>query len=111
MLMELPSYTTCKQQSQVFLVISNLSLGSRPIMMNVPVTFYIRVVHLRNSGISSLNWTVCVKADEWKNFLERMLPDVEYNQLGIYNEDHVTDTLQLRLWASYRGQTLARTGG
>lgn len=47
-------------------------------------------------------------ADEWKNFLERQ---------GLTNalmerqmEDKKNDCQELRLWASYRGQTLARTG-
>lgn len=41
--------------------------------------------------------------DEWKNFLERM---------GCENwEDNVIDeTEELRNWASFRGQTLSRTG-
>jgi callose synthase len=41
--------------------------------------------------------------DEWTNFLERMgredTRDLE-----------LSDSLDLRFWASYRGQTLARTG-
>lgn len=42
-----------------------------------------------------------------------MIPGVDYNQLGLYTEANIDaiDIVQLRLWASYRGQTLARTGG
>jgi callose synthase len=39
--------------------------------------------------------------DEWKNFLERM---------GCENSDGVKDEKELRNWASFRGQTLSRTG-
>jgi callose synthase len=60
-------------------------------------------------GITILYYLQTIVPDEWRNFLERMLEGVEYSQLGHYTENDVTDTLQLRLWASYRGQTLART--
>jgi len=42
--------------------------------------------------------------DEWKNFLERIgvEPDNEVSIKGRMDD--------IRLWASYRGQTLARTG-
>ena len=43
--------------------------------------------------------------DEWKNFLERV---------GCKNEEELREDEELeeklRLWASYRGQTLTRTG-
>ncbi|KAJ7948315.1 Callose synthase-like protein [Quillaja saponaria] len=43
--------------------------------------------------------------DEWKNFMERMRREGMVNDREIW-----TDKLRdLRLWASYRGQTLART--
>jgi len=46
-------------------------------------------------------------ADEWANFLERI-------GRGESSEDDFkdspSDTLELRFWVSYRGQTLARTG-
>lgn len=45
--------------------------------------------------------------DEWENFLERIgkgdSGDAEL-------EESETSALELRFWASYRGQTLARTG-
>ena len=44
-------------------------------------------------------------ADEWENFLQRV---------GCQNEDDLKGTPELeeelRLWASYRGQTLTKTG-
>lgn len=43
-------------------------------------------------------------SDEWENFLERIgRGDAELQESS-------TSTLELRFWASYRGQTLARTG-
>ncbi|KAG6557982.1 hypothetical protein Mapa_000161 [Marchantia paleacea] len=58
-------------------------------------------------GISILFYLQKIFPDEWKNFLERQ---------GLTNalmerqmEDNNNDCLELRLWASYRGQTLART--
>ena len=42
--------------------------------------------------------------DEWKNFLERIGVDPD-------NEEAVKGCMDdIRIWASYRGQTLARTG-
>lgn len=45
--------------------------------------------------------------DEWENFLERIgkgdSGDAELQESS-------TSALELRFWASYRGQTLARTG-
>lgn len=51
------------------------------------------------------NWCA---SDEWENFLARIgrdenAPDSELS-------DNQNDMLELRFWASYRGQTLARTG-
>lgn len=44
---------------------------------------------------------LCV--DEWKNFQERVGWEEEFEETEELKEE-------LRLWASYRGQTLARTG-
>lgn len=46
--------------------------------------------------------------DEWKNFLARIgrHENTQESELG----DSPNDILELRFWASYRGQTLARTG-
>lgn len=46
----------------------------------------------------------CVHSDEWENFLER---------LGNENADDMSEDVNdedLRDWASFRGQTLSRTG-
>ena len=46
-----------------------------------------------------------MQTDEWENFLERV---------NCSNEEELRDNEdleeELRLWASYRGQTLTRTG-
>ena len=48
---------------------------------------------------------VCISLDEWKNFLERQ---------KCSNEEELKEVSELeeelRLWASYRGQTLTKTG-
>ncbi|OVA07770.1 Glycosyl transferase [Macleaya cordata] len=56
-------------------------------------------------GISTLFYLQKIYEDEWKNFLERM------HREGMVDEDEIwTKKLRdLRLWASYRGQTLSRT--
>lgn len=46
--------------------------------------------------------------DEWANFLERINCD-EINLMEKVRKKE-KEALELRLWASYRGQTLARTG-
>ncbi|CAD6238385.1 unnamed protein product [Miscanthus lutarioriparius] len=55
-------------------------------------------------GISILFYLQKIYPDEWKNFLERIgvEPDNEVSIKGCMDD--------IRLWASYRGQTLARTG-
>lgn len=45
-------------------------------------------------------------ADEWRNFLTRIGRDENISESELSN----SDILELRFWASYRGQTLARTG-
>ncbi|KAJ8749165.1 hypothetical protein K2173_018636 [Erythroxylum novogranatense] len=56
-------------------------------------------------GISILYYLQTIYDDEWKNFLERMRRE------GMCKDDELwkTKLRELRLWASYRGQTLART--
>ncbi|XP_023743612.2 callose synthase 12 [Lactuca sativa] len=56
-------------------------------------------------GVSTLYYLQTIYADEWKNFLQRMKRE------GMKSESELwTDKLrELRMWASYRGQTLART--
>lgn len=48
------------------------------------------------------------RADEWKNFLARIGRDENANETELF--DNPRDVEELRFWASYRGQTLARTG-
>ncbi|KAJ4787767.1 glucan synthase-like 1 [Rhynchospora pubera] len=56
-------------------------------------------------GISILFYLQKIYADDWANFLERMKRE------GMVSEDEIWEgkLRDLRLWASYRGQTLART--
>ena len=54
-------------------------------------------------------WYQIDHADEWNNFLERVSHDNEEEFKG--SDELEEDKLEkLRLWASYRGQTLTRTG-
>ncbi|XP_054810137.1 callose synthase 12-like [Prosopis cineraria] len=56
-------------------------------------------------GISILYYLQTIFDDEWKNFMERMRREGMMKDSDIW-----TDKLRdLRLWASYRGQTLSRT--
>lgn len=48
---------------------------------------------------------VCISLDEWKNFLERVKCTSEEELKGVSELEE-----ELRLWASYRGQTLTKTG-
>lgn len=56
-------------------------------------------------GISTLYYLQTIYVDEWKNFMERLRRE------GMVKDDEIwtTKLRDLRLWASYRGQTLART--
>ncbi|KAK3433100.1 hypothetical protein EUGRSUZ_D00622 [Eucalyptus grandis] len=56
-------------------------------------------------GISTLFYLQKVYEDEWANFLERMRREGVSNVEDIWN----LKATELRLWASYRGQTLSRT--
>ncbi|KAK4280147.1 hypothetical protein QN277_011807 [Acacia crassicarpa] len=56
-------------------------------------------------GVSILYYLQTIFDDEWKNFMERMRREGMVKDSDIW-----TDKLRdLRLWASYRGQTLSRT--
>ncbi|XP_056842826.1 callose synthase 9-like isoform X1 [Raphanus sativus] len=57
-------------------------------------------------GISILFYLQKTYPDEWKNFLARIGQDENALEGDLHNE---RDILELRFWASYRGQTLART--
>ncbi|KAH1040145.1 hypothetical protein J1N35_041888 [Gossypium stocksii] len=56
-------------------------------------------------GISILYYLQTIYDDDWKNFMERMQRE------GMVKDDEIwtTKLRDLRLWASYRGQTLSRT--
>lgn len=58
-----------------------------------------------DDGISTLFYLQKIYEDEWENFMQRMRAD------GMKNDDEIftTKSRELRVWASYRGQTLART--
>ncbi|KAL2323845.1 hypothetical protein Fmac_022903 [Flemingia macrophylla] len=58
-------------------------------------------------GISILFYLQKIYPDEWKNFLTRIGRDENTLESELY--DSPSDVLELRFWASYRGQTLART--
>ncbi|KAL8526796.1 hypothetical protein ACS0TY_015857 [Phlomoides rotata] len=56
-------------------------------------------------GISVLFYLQKIFPDEWENFLERIGKGDSDAEL----QENSTSALELRFWASYRGQTLART--
>ncbi|CAN4089723.1 unnamed protein product [Withania somnifera] len=58
-------------------------------------------------GISILFYLQKIYPDEWKNFLARIGRDENISEKEL--NDNPNDILELRFWASYRGQTLART--
>ncbi|XP_072963967.1 callose synthase 9 [Typha angustifolia] len=58
-------------------------------------------------GISILFYLQKIFPDEWKNFLSRIGRDENAQDSELLNS--LDDKLELRFWASYRGQTLART--
>ncbi|XP_054805472.1 callose synthase 10 isoform X2 [Prosopis cineraria] len=58
-------------------------------------------------GISIIFYLQKIFPDEWNNFLERIGRDVSTGDAEL--QESSSDSLELRFWASYRGQTLART--
>lgn len=58
-------------------------------------------------GITTLFYLQKIFPDEWKNFLSRIGRDENASDIELF--DNPNDILELRFWASYRGQTLART--
>ncbi|POO00070.1 Glycosyl transferase [Trema orientale] len=72
------------------------------------VTFKLEGLRKDNEdGISTLFYLQKIYDDEWNNFMERMRRE------GLKDDDDIWDekakARDLRLWASYRGQTLSRT--
>lgn len=59
-------------------------------------------------GVTILFYLQSIYPDEWKNFLQRMELQDSHNPEGEFWDDK-GKARQLRLWASHRGQTLART--
>ncbi|XP_022769983.1 callose synthase 10 isoform X3 [Durio zibethinus] len=57
-------------------------------------------------GISTLFYLQKIFPDEWENYLERVN---EGKSIGNAEDQQSKSELELRFWASYRGQTLART--
>ncbi|KAH7651839.1 callose synthase protein [Dioscorea alata] len=57
-------------------------------------------------GVSTIFYLQKIYEDEWVNFLERMRREGVANENEIWSGERLRD---LRLWASYRGQTLSRT--
>ncbi|KAL4563210.1 hypothetical protein LXL04_027246 [Taraxacum kok-saghyz] len=58
-----------------------------------------------DDGISTLFYLQKIYEDEWDNFMERMRNEGMKDDKELFT----TKTRDLRVWASYRGQTLART--
>ncbi|GKU94176.1 hypothetical protein SLEP1_g7703 [Rubroshorea leprosula] len=58
-------------------------------------------------GISILFYLQKIYPDEWKNFLARIGHDEIVSDSDLF--ESANDVLELRFWASYRAQTLART--
>ncbi|XP_020235766.1 callose synthase 10 [Cajanus cajan] len=58
-------------------------------------------------GISILFYLQKIFPDEWENFLERIGRGASTGDAEL--QESSSDSLELRFWASYRGQTLART--
>ncbi|KAH7653612.1 callose synthase protein [Dioscorea alata] len=58
-------------------------------------------------GISTLFYLQKIFPDEWQNFLSRIGRKEDARDSELFGNP--SDMLELRFWASYRGQTLART--
>lgn len=58
-------------------------------------------------GVSILFYLQKIFPDEWENFLERINRGESSGDIDF--EESSSDNLELRFWASYRGQTLSRT--
>lgn len=95
-----------------FLLINHLPIG------NWFTTYCCWLVEYLWGQRSSINFffSTCLQsenysysaADEWKNFLARIGRDENAIETELF--DSPNEILELQFWASYRGQTLARTG-
>jgi len=66
------------------------------------------VFAILNHVILGLSLNNFCMSDEWENFLERIGRGASTGDAEL--QESSSDALELRFWASYRGQTLARTG-
>lgn len=74
------------------------------------VLYSMRELQKKNEdGISLLLYLQKIFPDEWSNFLSRIGRDRDEGTPDSELLDNPRDVLELRFWASYRGQTLART--
>ncbi|KAH9567529.1 hypothetical protein CY35_03G031500 [Sphagnum magellanicum] len=70
---------------------------------------------LNEDGVSILYYLKTIFADDWQNFKQRFpnpdpKPDQPENDTKfIARMEALDDAIEIRMWASYRGQTLART--
>ncbi|KAH7422349.1 hypothetical protein KP509_12G004600 [Ceratopteris richardii] len=62
-----------------------------------------------DDGISVLFYLRTIFRDDWSNFKRRMKREKGLEKVRIKNLWNIDGGIDLRLWASYRGQTLART--
>ncbi|KAJ0401780.1 hypothetical protein P43SY_006034 [Pythium insidiosum] len=67
-----------------------------------PRLFDQKVVEEDGKNITILKYLVTIHPEEWENFLERV-------DVSTAEEAQNNYPMEIRLWASYRGQTLART--
>ncbi|XWS52423.1 hypothetical protein CRYUN_Cryun11dG0069800 [Craigia yunnanensis] len=79
---------------------------SRPVH-EMPSLSMNELLKKNEDGISILFYLQKIYPDEWKNFLSRIGRDENAAETELY--DSPSDILELRFWASYQGQTLART--
>ncbi|RLN57534.1 hypothetical protein BBJ28_00001653 [Nothophytophthora sp. Chile5] len=68
-------------------------------LVNHPV---FQKVEEQGKNITILKYLITIHPEEWENFLERI-------DVSTAEEAQANYPLEIRLWASYRGQTLART--
>ncbi|CAI5729918.1 hypothetical protein KXD40_009367 [Peronospora effusa] len=106
LLMDIPQLTSVKEMHSFSVVtpfysesvLISLSELNDP-LVNHPV---FQKVEEKGKNITILKYLITIHPEEWENFLERI-------DVGTADEAHANYPLELRLWASYRGQTLART--
>ncbi|KAG0457506.1 hypothetical protein HPP92_022663 [Vanilla planifolia] len=70
------------------------------------VEFFIKLAYLCECQMLN-QFQRCCHSDEWRNFLSRIGRPENAADSELFSNQN--DLLELRFWASYRGQTLART--